>query len=195
MNFPSSLGDMKSKDKIYPVVSNARSLMKICSDCGASNLDTAKFCNECGYKLSSKANILPAKNSRTTASRMGLGESIITMAQRLENKRNADIMFVLDCTGSMQGEINAIKETIMDFADTIESEGVRVRVGLVEFRDRLIDQEHRVLVFEGQPFTNNPTIFRHEVAKLRAGGGGDEPESSPRCTYVGFASTFFPKRT
>ena len=33
-------------------------------------------------------------------------------------------MFVLDCTGSMQGEIYGIKETIMEFADTIEKDGV-----------------------------------------------------------------------
>ena len=33
-------------------------------------------------------------------------------------------MFVLDCTGSMQGEIDGIKETIMEFADTIEKDGV-----------------------------------------------------------------------
>ncbi len=87
-------------------------------------------------------------------------------------------MFVLDCTGSMQGEIDGIKETIMEFADTIEKDGVRVRVGLIEFRDRLINEEHRVLKFNGEVFTNNPIIFRQEVAKLKAYGGGDAPESS-----------------
>jgi len=121
--------------------------------------------------------LVPAKSSRK-ANRMSLGQSIATMAQELQNQRKADIMFVLDCTGSMQGEIDAIKETIMDFADSIELQGVRVRVGLVEFRDRLINQEHRVLLFDGEPFTDDSNRFRQEVAKLRAGGGGDEPESS-----------------
>jgi len=45
----------------------------------------------------------------------------------------------------MQGKIDRIKETIMEFADTIEKQRVRVRVGLIEFRDRLINEEHQVL--------------------------------------------------
>ena len=103
--------------------------MKICSNCGVSNPHRA---NECGNKL------VWAETDKTKKShRMSLGKSIVTIGRQLQKKRQADIMFVLDCTGSMQGEIDAIKETIMDFADTIESEGVRVRVGLVEFRDRL----------------------------------------------------------
>ncbi len=48
-----------------------------------------------------------------------------------------DILFVLDCTGSMQGEINAVRDAITDFADTIASHAVRTRVGLIEFRDRV----------------------------------------------------------
>lgn len=87
-------------------------------------------------------------------------------------------MFVLDCTGSMKGEIDAIRDAIIGFVDSIQSEGVRARVGLIEFRDRLIDEEQRALLFDGQPFTSDPAAFRREVSALRAGGGGDEPESS-----------------
>lgn len=78
----------------------------------------------------------------------------------------------------MQGEIDAIKNTIADFADSIQKEGVRARVGLIEFRDRLISEEQRVLSFDGEVFTNNPDAFRRQVAQLRASGGGDIPESS-----------------
>jgi Mg-chelatase subunit ChlD len=98
--------------------------------------------------------------------------------EELYRKRRADIMFVLDCTGSMKGEIDAIRDAIIGFVDSIQSEGVRARVGLIEFRDRLIDEEHRALLFDGQPFTSDPAAFRREVSVLRAGGGGDEPESS-----------------
>lgn len=163
--------------------------MKICSNCGASNTDASKFCTECGIALAPVATANPAsttvppttppnKLSPSLINAYGLGNPLSQKLQSLQNKRSADIMFVLDCTGSMQGEIEAIKDAIMDFADTIESGGVRVRVGLVEFRDRLINEEHRVLSFHGQPFTNDPIAFRTEVAKLKAGGGGDEPESS-----------------
>lgn len=148
--------------------------MKTCPKCGASNLDNAKFCNECGIKLETT---LVAKTVKSYPPEK-FAETLKQRAATLAEKRKADIMFVLDCTGSMQGEIDGIKETIMEFADTIEKDGVRVRVGLIEFRDRLINEEHKVLKFNGKVFTNNPSLFRQEVAKLRANGGGDAPESS-----------------
>lgn len=187
--------------------------MKICTNCGASNLDANKFCIECGTALepvatpkggAAESTVVSAPLSEATKpptvpptvlptvlpipptqslseselNAYGLAKSLSNRLGALQGKRSADIMFVLDCTGSMGGEIEAIKDAIMDFADTIESEGVRVRVGLVEFRDRLNREEHRVLTFNGEPFTNSPAAFRGQVALLRAGGGGDEPESS-----------------
>ena len=59
------------------------------------------------------------------------------------------MIFVLDCSSSMQGEIDGIKETIMELANTIEKDGERVRVSVIEFRDRLINKEHQVLKFNG----------------------------------------------
>lgn len=171
--------------------------MKICINCGASNPNNQRYCNHCGTFLgqiatpnggvaaptqpqvipptviSPRSPVPPTKPLSASELKL-LNKKLAAM----QNKRSADIMFVLDCTGSMGGEIEAIKDAIMDFADSIESNGVRVRVGLVEFRDRLIKEEHRVLTFNDQPFTDNPELFRQKVAQLRAGGGGDEPESS-----------------
>lgn len=191
--------------------------MKTCSNCAASNADSARFCNECGTALttvveSEKSPPDPIMNSPTdptvrdasdpvrrtppdptrrsepsegesekSVNAKRLARSITYRAeslQALQDKRKADIMFVLDCTHSMKGEIEAIKDAIMMFVDSVHADGVRVRVGLVEFRDRLIGEEHRVLVFDGEPFTNDPAAFRREVSELKAAGGGDEPESS-----------------
>lgn len=109
--------------------------------------------------------------ARTIDSRLGT-------LSTLKNKQRADIMFILDCTESMKGELGAIRDAIMSFVETIRSDGVRVRIGLIEFRDRLINEEHRVLSFNGDTFTSDPELFRREVFKLSAIGGGDEPESS-----------------
>lgn len=155
--------------------------MKICSNCGASNRDAMKFCGECGTALA------PAESLRSmgkpprdgTVDAASLAKSIATGGAALQSKgRKADIMFVLDCTGSMQGEIDAIKDAIMSFADTIESDGVRVRVGLLAFRDRTIGEEPKVLNFASGSFTEDPAEFRRQVSALRAKGGGPEPESS-----------------
>ncbi len=158
--------------------------MKICPNCGAANSDTAKFCNECATALTVKkpeespVDKVPKPTGGGGVDAASLARSILTNKAALQGKRKADIMFVLDCTASMQGEIDAIRDAILAFADTISSDGVRARVGLIEFRDRLIGEEQRVLMFGSEPFTNDPSAFRREVAALRARGGGDEPESS-----------------
>ncbi len=182
--------------------------MRTCSYCGASNPNSAKFCNECGTALAlteSKPVAKPSNPEELTTQRERIPssnkdsidvdpwiDSFTTVAQELQTKRKADMMFVLDCTGSMQGEIDAIKDAIISFADTIESDGVRVRVGLIEFRDRLIDEEHRVLMFYGEPFTTDPVTFRREVSLLRASGGGDEPESSLDAVMLALRQPFTP---
>ncbi|MCL2927874.1 MAG: VWA domain-containing protein [Trichodesmium sp. MAG_R01] len=78
----------------------------------------------------------------------------------------------------------------MEFADTIEKDGVRVRVGLIEFRDRLINEEHQLLKFDRKVFTNNPILFRQKVAKIKAYGGGDAPESSLDAVMLALAQPF-----
>lgn len=146
--------------------------MKQCKKCKASNRDSASFCDICGFALMAPGSPTPPSSGRRPV------EHITIKKEALHKKRRADVMFVLDCTGSMGGEIQAIKDSISDFADTITSQGVRVRVGLVEFRDRLNGEDHRVLQFKGQVFTDDPIAFRSVVAPLKANGGGDEPESS-----------------
>lgn len=183
--------------------------MKICPDCGASNSDRAKFCGECGLALvelphdSKKLDSIsphptlkpkePPKKITKALDLEKLTKSLTKHSETLQSKRRADIMFVVDCTGSMQGELDAICDAITDFADLIQSQGVRVRVGLVEFRDRLINEEHRALTFEGEVFTGNSALFREKVSKLRAKGGGDEPESSLDAMMLALRQPFNPE--
>lgn len=168
--------------------------MKMCGNCGASNFDTAPVCSVCGKTLGSitKTIPVPGKTSSGSAGATKFARAITEIAPDLSGKRRADILFVLDCTGSMQGEINAIRDSIMEFADTIKSDGVRARVGLIEFRDRLNNEEARVLSFDGQPFTRNPTLFRSEVSKIIATGGADAPESSLDAVMLALRQPFNP---
>jgi len=165
--------------------------MKSCPNCDASNFDSAKFCNECGEALDAALPAAPApapgpdlKTHRSGPAPLDAARLARSLTHRseglsaLNNRRKADIMFVLDCTESMKGEINAIKEAVANFVDTIDSDGVRARVGLIEFRDRLIGEEHRVLSFGDSIFTSDPAAFRRETKGLNAAGGGDIPESS-----------------
>lgn len=170
--------------------------MKICNNCGTANADGATFCVECAYALNipSAPSVPPAIGKKSVINAATLAATLGGQQNLLGLKRSADIMFVLDCTGSMEGEIEAIKSSIIDFANTIESDGVRVRVGLIEFRDRLNGEEARVLRFEGSnPFTAKPALFRQTLQPVHATGGGDAPESSLDAVMLALRQPFTPE--
>ena len=81
----------------------------------------------------------------------------------------ADIIFVLDVTGSMEGEINGVKENIVEFADSLSFQGVDFRLGMVTFLDEVEN------IYD---FTDNVQLFQQYVNQQYAHGGGDLPENS-----------------
>ncbi len=81
----------------------------------------------------------------------------------------ADIIFVLDVTGSMSDEIDGVKENIVEFADSLSAQGVDFRLGMVTFLDEVEN------IYD---FTSNVQQFQQYVNQQYAHGGGDMPENS-----------------
>jgi uncharacterized protein YegL len=91
----------------------------------------------------------------------------------------AQVLFVLDVTGSMMHEIDGVKDNIKDFLDYIQTEGLEVEVGLIAFRDLQEREPPEVLSFgEGSVFTSDAKAFKKRMAKLTALGGGSNPGES-----------------
>jgi hypothetical protein len=152
--------------------------MKICKNCGYSNRDNAKFCMNCGRELISAKPVSREIQEQGSVLSQDVIEEKLKSILKDKVKRRADILFCLDCTGSMVGEIEAIKDTIIEFSEMIEKDGIRTRIGLIEFRDRLYGEEHKVHDFGGQVFTKDPLAFKSVISTVKAEGGHDEPESS-----------------
>jgi Mg-chelatase subunit ChlD len=89
-----------------------------------------------------------------------------------------DLLFVLDVTGSMQNQIDGVRESIFSFARELQNKGLDFRIGMLAFRDRVIGEEPVLLTFEDGPFTRDLARFQNAVGQLKADGGGDDPESS-----------------
>jgi hypothetical protein len=90
-----------------------------------------------------------------------------------------DVVFVLDVTSSMQWAIDDLKNGIGKFADTLSKNQLDFRLGLVTFQDLTEGEKIEVIKFKkDEPFTNDAATFRDKVGLLKAGGGGDIPESS-----------------
>ncbi len=86
-------------------------------------------------------------------------------------KRQVDLAFVLDTTGSMSEEIDAVKQTIKAVSDQLSNAQTDVRIGLVEYKDR-----SDCLLTRTFPFSNDLRAFSTSVANISASGGGDMPE-------------------
>ena len=107
-----------------------------------------------------------------------LAERVLPLGQS-EAGPQVDVMFVLDVTGSMEEEINGVRDGIIAFVGALRSRSIgSTRVGLIAYRDRSEGEEPRTLRVGGEPFTTHLAGFRREVGSLRADGGGDEPEST-----------------
>jgi len=84
-----------------------------------------------------------------------------------------DLLFVLDVTGSMQAQIDQLKNAISILQMNLSSMPQRpvLRFGLVQYQDR--DDEFRVRRI---PFTSDAAVFSQALAAVRSGDGGDTPE-------------------
>ncbi len=103
----------------------------------------------------------------------------IELAVMEQPPRPVDIMFVLDCTGSMEPFIDGVKDGIRDFVKELSAKEIDGRLGLLAFRDRLYGQEPELLTFdEGNPFTTDTKLFAERVGRLRCIGNNTIPESS-----------------
>lgn len=166
--------------------------MIICPNCGHANPDSAMTCEECMVLLDkSKLPKEEPKDKKEGSFADKLSKSMSIKGENiLKSTKEADIMFVFDCTGSMGGEIGAMQEAIIDFASSIVSDGLNIRVGLVEFRDRLEGEEQILHKFSDGVFTKKIKEFQAVISKLVASGGGDEPESSPDAVMLALDQPF-----
>jgi Ca-activated chloride channel family protein len=116
-------------------------------------------------------------------------------AQPLPPLPQVDVMFVLDVTGSMGGEIRGVQQGIQSFAREISSRKLDGQVGLIAFRDLLEGEEPQILSFDSSVFTSNSEMFGQQVSRLLADGGGDDPESSLDALVLAAHQPFRPQAT
>jgi len=72
---------------------------------------------------------------------------VLDTQRDLPARRTVDLAFVLDTTGSMSEEIEAVKSTIRTVASKLSTDQTDVRIGLVEYKDRVDAQVTRTFQF------------------------------------------------
>jgi uncharacterized protein YegL len=97
----------------------------------------------------------------------------LLMSVALPVSADLDVVFLLDTTGSMSGEIREAKERVKQLAEALREirQGERVRIGVVAYRDRGDNYVTRV-----SDLSEDVEVSYSFLASLRAEGGGDGPE-------------------
>ena len=91
----------------------------------------------------------------------------------------ADIVFLIDTTGSMYDEIQNVKNNIKSFADMLEREGVSVRWALIEYRDITCDgvKSTKIIYSGSSEWYIDVNAYKDAISRLTVNGGGDREET------------------
>ena len=103
---------------------------------------------------------------------------------RAKTKGVADVVFLIDVSGSMAPIIDALRKNIEAFVDSLSSGGANNaapvrdwRGKVVGYRDIEAASSEGIEWIEDHPFVRDTAALKEQLASLRAQGGGDEPES------------------
>lgn len=101
--------------------------------------------------------------------------SALLMAAPLVAQADVDVVFVLDTTGSMSGELREAKDRVRQLAEALAESrpNERVRLGVVAYRDRGDAYVTRV-----HALTTDVDATFKQLSSLTAAGGGDTPEDA-----------------
>jgi hypothetical protein len=103
---------------------------------------------------------------------------------RAKTKGVADVVFLIDVSGSMAPIIDALRRNIEAFVDSLSAGGANNaapvrdwRGKVVGYRDVEAASSEGVEWIEDHPFVRDTAALKAQLASLKAQGGGDEPES------------------
>lgn len=103
------------------------------------------------------------------------GESESENGTAVVVSRNADVVFVIDATGSMGSYINKVKEQIAGFNKLLNGADVDVRIMFVVYRDCAIGINQSTFCNGWHSTTEDATAA---LGSITATGGGDGPETA-----------------
>jgi uncharacterized protein YegL len=102
-------------------------------------------------------------------------------ARKVPSPMPVDVAIVLDTTGSMQGQIDRLKQTLKAIHFQLTSLHMHpdIRFGMVAYRDHGDTYLTRVT-----PFTSSVESYQAMLERLYADGGGDAPEDLQTALHV-----------
>ena len=116
-------------------------------------------------------------NTNKIVSPVGANSEEISVGDKISGQ--ADIVFAIDTTGSMEEEINGVERNVKYFAQKLKTDyNVMVNYALIDYKDLEEDgyDTTRILKNGTSNWFSNTTKFSEKVDTMYADGGGDTPE-------------------
>lgn len=91
----------------------------------------------------------------------------------------ADLVFIIDSTGSMYYDIQSVKNNVEEFSKYLESRGVDIRMAVIEYRDITCDGLDSTILHtvDYTPWHKNTDELKITLGNIEVDGGGDIPET------------------
>ena len=104
--------------------------------------------------------------------------STFSTATTTEAMAQADIVFIIDSTGSMEDSINLVKNNVESFVDALKAKGVSAALALVDYQDITADGYDSTTVHQigGSNWFYDLAAYKSAISGLELGHGGDAPE-------------------
>ncbi len=148
-------------------------------------IDAEKFLENIDVSVDEYKNTINEAKSDTSCVMTDDMSEPLAVAEAVEKKTSkiygqADIVFLIDSTGSMSNAINNVVKNIGTFVDTLTSKySVKVNFALVDYKDITCRGEETKLIKNGTSnwFTDLEQ-YKNCIKSIRVSGGGDGPETS-----------------
>ncbi|MFS1664191.1 VWA domain-containing protein [Streptococcus sp. zg-JUN1979] len=121
---------------------------------------------------------------RQTVVKTSTGE-IVKEVRDYETSTGADIVFMIDHTGSMVDKIAAVKQHITSFVEELYKYSITPRLGLVDYAGE--DYIHYAR-FDDSHFTSEPVAFLAALSAIKASGVSEEGTAS--LSHVALSSDY-----
>lgn len=108
---------------------------------------------------------------------MELAAEVATASSKISGQ--ADIVFVIDSTGSMTGAINNVVRNIDTFVDSLANDySVKANFALIDYKDITCNEDTLLIKNGYSNWFNDLSSFKSHIKKMSITGGGDGPETA-----------------
>src|SRR5580692_4722360 len=130
-----------------------------------------------GLPVSASADSLSPSTFSTTISVGGTADIAKTgvISAGAPTTANADVMFIVDTTGSMGPAITQVDAALASTVSSLSAFGT-IATGVAEYKDKTSDGYDPFDYQLDQAITGNSALTQSAIGALTAGGGGDDPE-------------------